>query len=123
MFYKIILEKCKICNKTSLLWICSHLLKKFLMENFIFCAVKYAGIQVFSDPYFPYTRTFLIRAFYLYAKIRLRESLIFRHILRSAQLFNLFVPNALFLYRLKTSENLFLMFSEGRKRLHWEQMG
>ena len=31
---------------------------------------------------------------------------------------NPFVPNAPFLYPLKTSENL-----EGRERVHWEQMG
>ena len=37
---------------------------------------------------------------------------------------NPFVPNAPFLYPLKTSENRsFLIFSEGRKRVHWEQMG
>ena len=40
---------------------------------------------------------------------------------------NAFVPNAPFLYLLKTSENLkpygFLMFSGGRERMHWEQMG
>ena len=38
---------------------------------------------------------------------------------------NPFVPNAPFLYPLKTSENLnvFPMFSESRERVHWEQMG
>ena len=38
--------------------------------------------------------------------------------------FNPFVPNAPFLYPLKTSENLkvFLMFSGGRERVHWEKM-
>ena len=41
--------------------------------------------------------------------------------------FNLFVPNAPFLYPLKILENLtvldFLMFSGGRERVHWERMG
>ena len=38
---------------------------------------------------------------------------------------NTFVPSARFLYPLKASENLksFLMFSRGRERVHWEQMG
>ena len=36
--------------------------------------------------------------------------------------FNLFVPNAPFLYNLKTLENL-LMFSGDRERVHWERMG
>ena len=36
---------------------------------------------------------------------------------------NPFVPNAPFLYPLKTSENRFLMFSGGRGKVHWEQMG
>ena len=37
---------------------------------------------------------------------------------------NPFVPNAPFHYPLKTSENLgFLMFSGGRKMMHWERMG
>ena len=35
---------------------------------------------------------------------------------------NPFVPNPPFLYPLKSSENRFLMFSGGRKRVHWEQM-
>ena len=45
------------------------------------------------------------------------------------QCVNPFVPNASFLYLLETSEMLpsqpygFLMFSGGRKRVHWEQMG
>ena len=30
----------------SFLWIWSHLLKKFLMENIIFCAVKNPSIQI-----------------------------------------------------------------------------
>ena len=29
----------------SFLWICSHLLKKSLMENFIFCAVKQLQVK------------------------------------------------------------------------------
>ena len=39
--------------------------------------------------------------------------------------FNPFVPNPPFLYPLKTSENrkAILMFSGGRERVHWEQMG
>ena len=42
---------------------------------------------------------------------------------------NPFVPSASFLYSLETSEMLtsqpygFLMFSGGRERVHWEQMG
>ena len=42
-----------------------------------------------------------------------------------AGLFNPFVPNAPFLYPLKTSENFygFLMFSGCRERVHWERMG
>ena len=35
---------------------------------------------------------------------------------------NPFVPSAPFLYPLKTSES-FLMFSGGRERVHWEQLG
>ena len=37
---------------------------------------------------------------------------------------NPLVPNEPFLYPLKTSENLmvFLMFSRGRERVHWERM-
>ena len=39
-------------------------------------------------------------------------------------LFKPVVPNAPFLYPLKTSENLMvLMFSGGRERVHWEQIG
>ena len=34
---------------------------------------------------------------------------------------NPFVPNASFLYPLKTSENL--MFSGSREKVHWEQLG
>ena len=43
----------------------------------------------------------------------------------SKDLINPFVPNALFFYPLKTSENRkgFLMFSGGREREHWERMG
>ena len=38
--------------------------------------------------------------------------------------FNPFVPNTPFLYPLKTSKNLgLMMFSKGRERVHWEQMG
>ena len=39
--------------------------------------------------------------------------------------FNPFVPNAPFLYPLKTSENLtiFLCFQGGRERVHWERIG
>ena len=35
------------------------------------------------------------------------------------------IPNARFLYNLKTSENrkVFLMFSGGAQRVDWEQMG
>ena len=38
---------------------------------------------------------------------------------------NPFVPNAPLLYPLKTSENLTenLIFSRGRERAHWRQMG
>ena len=37
---------------------------------------------------------------------------------------NPFVPNAPFLYTLKTSENRkVLMFLRGRESVHWEQMG
>ena len=36
--------------------------------------------------------------------------------------FNPIVPNVSFLYSLKTSENGFL-FSEGKERVHWKQMG
>ena len=36
--------------------------------------------------------------------------------------FNPFIPNAPFLYLLKTSENR-KVFSGGRERVHWEQMG
>ena len=38
---------------------------------------------------------------------------------------NPFVSNARFLYPLKTSENrkVFLMFSGGREKVHWKQMG
>ena len=42
--------------------------------------------------------------------------------LRTAETFNPFVPNAPFLYPLKT-ENDFLMFSGGRERVHRERMG
>ena len=40
-------------------------------------------------------------------------------------LLNPFVPNAHLLYPMKTSENLndFLMFSWGREKVHWEQIG
>ena len=34
-----------------------------------------------------------------------------------------FVSNVPFLYPLKTLENLFLMFSEGKERVHWKRMG
>ena len=40
--------------------------------------------------------------------------------LNNVCLFNPFVPNAPFLYPLKTS---FLMFSEGRERVHCERIG
>ena len=37
---------------------------------------------------------------------------------------NPFVPNAPFFYPLKTSENRQgFLFSEGRERVHWKQMG
>ena len=38
---------------------------------------------------------------------------------------NLFVPNAPFSYLLKTSEThkVFSMFSGGREKVYWEQMG
>ena len=37
--------------------------------------------------------------------------------------FNPLVPNAPFLYPLKTSKNLMVLFSGGTERVHWEQMG
>ena len=36
---------------------------------------------------------------------------------------NPFFPNVPFLYPMKTFGNGFLMFSGGRERLHWKQMG
>ena len=38
-------EPC-LTTPRSFLWIWSHLLKKFLMENIIFCAVKNPSIQI-----------------------------------------------------------------------------
>ena len=41
------MEICEHCTKRTL-WIWSHLLKKSLMENFIFCAVESAQISKFQ---------------------------------------------------------------------------
>ena len=42
------------------LWIWSHLLKKLLMENFIFCSVKHtpAAVEVFLLPIFDLKKVF-----------------------------------------------------------------
>ena len=58
----------------------SHLLKKSLTENFIFCALENFSIEDFLNKHFVETKVWL-------------------------RCVNLFVPNAHFFYPLKTSEN------------------
>ena len=46
-------------------------------------------------------------------------------VILESETINPFVPNAPFLYPLKTSENrkVFLCFHGGRERVHWVRMG
>ena len=69
-----IFSKCDQIRKKLRIW--SHLRKKSLIENLVFCAVLFFIFRI---------------SFVLYSDLHF---------------FNLFVPNAPFLYHLKTSENL-----------------
>ena len=83
----------------------SHLLKKYLMENFIFCAVCSAAILtnfIFISPFI----------------------LMFSIILQIFQQINSFQDAVLFLYpQQKTSCSGFFMFSGGMERDQWFEMG
>ena len=68
-------------------------------------------------------KTFHLR--YFESKIK-RFAIVFKRIdYQLFSYFNPFVPNALFLYPLKTSENItvFWYFQRDKEKVHWEQMG